>query len=335
MLEDRPLENQRELTISNLIESVNSTEKPGQDVVVGLSSNPRYLPPKYFYDKKGSQLFEQICEMPEYYPTRTETAILRENGGRIAHATGPCELVELGSGSSTKTRILLDAYQQTGYPLRYLPIDVSDTMLTETAKKLLQEYPQLSIHAITSTYESALKALPEKQLPARMIAFIGSTIGNLLPTECDNFLAHISETLNEGDYFLLGIDLQKESSLLEAAYNDSQGVTAAFSLNMLEHLNQRFKGNFNLEQFFHTAKYNRREHQIEMYLESMAAQTVRLAELDLTVAFEKGDRILSEISRKFDLEEITHILANHRLNVIETFSDQRQWFGLLLCQRHD
>ncbi|MBE9061342.1 L-histidine N(alpha)-methyltransferase [cf. Phormidesmis sp. LEGE 11477] len=338
MLEEQQLEGQQpkekqKLTISNLMESVSSSEKPGQDVVIGLSSNPRYLPPKYFYDQQGSQLFEQICELPEYYPTRTETAILRENGRAIAQATGPCEIVELGSGSSTKTRILLDAYQQAGYPLRYLPIDVSDTMLTETAEKLLQEYPQLSIHAIASTYEPALKALPKKQLPARMIAFLGSTIGNLLPEECDKFLASTSETLEAGDYFLLGIDLQKEISILEAAYDDSKGVTAAFNLNMLQHLNQRFRGNFDLENFSHVAKYNKQESQVEMYLESMMAQTVRLEDLDLTVAFEKGDRILSEISRKLNLQEMSSVLSRHKLTIVNNFTDTKQWFGLLLYQR--
>ena len=332
-LEAHPIEEKR-LTISNLMEAISSMEKSGQDVVVGLSSNPKYLPPKYFYDEKGSRLFERICELPEYYPTRTETAILQVNGSAIAHATGPCEIVELGSGSSTKTRILLDAYQQASYPLRYLPIDVSDTMLTRTAKKLLQEYPHLSVHAIASTYESALQALPKKQLPARLIAFIGSTIGNLLLEECNQFLAHISNTLEAGDYFLLGVDLQKEIAVIEAAYNDSQGVTSAFNLNMLQHLNRRFEGNFDLEKFSHRACYNRKEKQIEMYLESATAQTVRLDALNITVPFEKGDRILSEISRKFDLAEITHTLASHRLNVIKTFTDQQQWFGLLLCQRY-
>ncbi|WP_038015430.1 L-histidine N(alpha)-methyltransferase [Synechococcus sp. PCC 7335] len=331
MSKDEQKDGQR-VKIVNLLDS-KDTGKLGQDVVAGLCAHPRYLPPKYFYDERGSQLFEQICELPEYYPTRTETAILQTYGSAIAQATGPCEIVELGSGSSTKTRILLDAYQKASYPLRYLPVDVSDTMLRETADKLLQEYSGLSIYAISSTYESALKALPKKQFPARMIAFIGSTIGNLLPEECDRFLSRISETLEVSDYFLLGVDLQKEISVLESAYNDSQGITAAFNLNMLRHLNQKFEGNFDLSKFLHIAHYNKQANQIEMYLESMAAQTVRLETLELTVAFENGDRILSEISRKFDLEEMTRILASHQLNVIETFSDPRQWFGLLLCQR--
>jgi len=326
------LKDQQTLTITNLTD-VDSAEIPGQDVIAGLSSNPRYLSPKYFYDEKGSQLFEQICQQPEYYPTRTEASILKASGGAIAHVTGPCEIVELGSGSSTKTRILLDAYQLAGHPLRYLPIDVSDTMLKETAEKLLKEYPQISVHALAGTYESALQVLPKKQLPARIIVFLGSTIGNLTPGECNDFLAYVSQILEVGDYFLLGLDLQKEIAVLEDAYNDTQGVTAAFNLNMLRHLNQRFNGNFNIEKFSHAAHYNKQKNQIEMYLESAVAQSVRLETLDLTVEFEAGDRILSEISRKFDIADMTRALASHQLNVVKAFTDQQQWFGLLLCQR--
>ncbi|MEL7070239.1 MAG: L-histidine N(alpha)-methyltransferase [Cyanobacteria bacterium J06581_3] len=321
------------LVIRNLMSRSKSTDDTGQDVIAGLTAEPKSLPPKYFYDEKGSQLFEAICELPEYYPTRTETAILKAFSGAIAQKTGPCEIVELGSGSSTKTRILLDAYQAAHYPLRYLPVDVSDTMLSETANKLLHEYPRLSVHAFASTYEPALASLPDKQLPARMIGFIGSTIGNLRPAECAAFLDLISQTLEVGDYFLLGLDLQKESSILEAAYNDSQGITAAFNLNMLRHLNQRFEGDFDLNNFFHVAYYNKKENQIEMYLESKEIQTVRLVSLGLTVEFEKGDRILSEISRKFSLEGMARSLRKHKLNVIEQLTDEKQWFGLLLAQR--
>ena len=327
------------LTVLNLT-SAEDVNDAGKDVVEGLTSEPKSLPPKYFYDQRGSELFEQICELPEYYPTRTETAILKKYSGAIAQTTGPCEIVELGSGSSTKSRILLDAYQDAGYPLRYLPVDVSDRMLVESAKQLLGEYAELEIAAITSTYEPALKALPEKQLPARMIAFIGSTIGNLKPDECEAFLKKISETLEIGDYFLLGLDLQKETSVLEAAYNDAQGVTAAFNLNTLRHLNRRFQGDFDLDKFAHVALYNSQDHQIEMYLESLTAQTVRLAALGLKVEFEAGvggaslteNRILSEISRKFNLKKIEKTLSKYQLKVIESYTDEKEWFGLLLCQ---
>ncbi|MGD1897171.1 MAG: L-histidine N(alpha)-methyltransferase [Phormidesmis sp.] len=325
-------ERESRLVLQNLLADDREKEL-GKDVVTGLTGEPKSLPPKYFYDEKGSLLFEQICELPEYYPTRTETLILKAFGGAIVEKTGPCEIVELGSGSSTKTRILLDAYQAAGYPLRYLPVDVSDTMLSETANKLLKEYPNLSIHALASTYEPALSALPVKQLPARLIAFIGSTIGNLSSQECDQFLDLISQTLNIGDYFLLGLDLQKERTALKAAYNDSQGVTAAFNLNMLTHLNQQFEGNFDVSKFSHVAFYNEKEQQIEMHLESMASQQVSLKDLGLAVEFEKGDRILSEISRKFNRLQMEKTLAKHRLQVIAPYTDEKEWFGLLLCQR--
>ncbi|MEL6354789.1 MAG: L-histidine N(alpha)-methyltransferase [Cyanobacteria bacterium J06627_28] len=324
------------LTMTNLMSEVDEQTTLGKDVIEGLTASPqKYLPPKYFYDERGSQLFEQICELPEYYPTRTETVILERVSGAIAQQTGPCEIVELGSGSSTKTRILLDAYQSAGYPLRYLPVDVSDTMLSETAQKLLQEYPTLSIQAIASTYEPALNALPTKQLPARLIAFIGSTIGNLQPTECAAFLSRIRQSLSTGDYFLLGLDLQKDIATLEAAYNDAQGITAAFNLNMLRHLNRRFKGDFNLENFTHVATYNTQKNQIEMSLESLIAQHIRIEDLGLTVEFAKGDRILSEISRKFDLEQMSKTLFAHQLDVIEAFTDEKKWFGLMLCKCMD
>lgn len=304
----------------------------GSDVVKGLTQTPKSLPARYFYDDPGSELFEQICELPEYYLTRTETAILHKYAGEIARMTGPSELVELGSGSSTKTRILLDAYNQLGYPLRYLPIDVSAGILESSAKQLLADYPSLQVHALVSTYELALKQLLPAQLPSRTICFIGSTLGNLTPQECDVFFSQIRAALHLGEYFLLGIDLQKPKQLLEAAYNDSQGVTAAFNLNMLNHLNRRFDGNFDTTQFEHKAFYNESQHQIEMHLRSLRSQTVQLRALDLTVEFEAGETILTEISRKFDLNTIKQELQAQSLKPLQAWSDPNQWFGLLLCQ---
>lgn len=309
-----------------------STEA-GQDVIEGLSYQPKSLPPKYFYDERGSQLFEQICGLPEYYPTRTETAIFEQHSAQIARTTGPCEVAELGSGSAAKTRILLTAYQNNSYPLRYLPIDVSGTMLSTSADQLLSDYPTLSIHGLVSTYESALAGLPPTQLPARMLCFIGSTLGNLQPEECEHFLKNISNTLQPKDYFLLGLDLQKETAILEAAYNDSQGVTAAFNLNMLTHLNRQFEGDFDTGCFAHVAQYNPKKHQIEMRLKSLKAQTVNLKALNLVVHFDHHEMLLSEVSRKFNLQEISQVLRKYQLPVVKTFTDQNNWFGLLLCQR--
>lgn len=304
----------------------------GIDVIQGLTQSSKTLPPKYFYDDPGSKLFEQICELPEYYPTRTETEILRQYAGEIAQITGACELVELGSGSSTKTRILLNAYEALNYPLHYLPIDVSSGILKSSAEQLLWDYPSLQILGLVSTYELALQQLMPTQLPTRMIFFLGSTLGNLNGQECDAFLSQITAALSVGEYFLLGVDLQKSQQLLENAYNDSQGVTAEFNLNMLQHLNQRFQGNFDSEQFEHFAFYNENLHQIEMHLRSLKAQTVQLKAIDLTVDFEEGETILTEISRKFNLKVMQQELEAKSLKPLQVWTDSKQWFGVILCQ---
>jgi L-histidine Nalpha-methyltransferase len=304
----------------------------GSDVIQGLTQAPKTLPPKYFYDDRGSELFEQICELPEYYPTRTEALILHQYAGEIAKITGECELVELGSGSSTKTRRLLDAYDTQSDSLRYVPIDVSAGILESSARQLLCEYPSLKVRGLVSTYELALKQLAPSQLPSRMIFFLGSTLGNLSPEECDVFFSQITEALHQGEYFLLGIDLQKPKHLLEAAYNDSQGVTAEFNLNMLKHLNWRFDGNFDTQWFEHWAFYNEQLHQIEMHLRCLKAHTVQLKALDLTVHFEAGETIMTEISRKFDLTVIQQELQAKGLNPLQVWTDPKQWFGLILCQ---
>ncbi len=309
------------------------TSSAGTDVIQGLSQKPKTLPTHYFYDDRGSELFEQICELPEYYLTRTETKILQQYAGEIARITGPCELVELGSGSSTKTRIILDAYQQLGYPILYVPIDVSAGMLESSARQLLADYPTLQVHALAGTYELALAKILPSELPSRIIGFIGSSLGNLTPQECDIFLSQITNALEVGEYFLLGVDLQKPKHILEPAYDDSQGVTAAFNLNMLEHLNRRFEGNFDTTQFEHWSFYNETENQIESYLRSLRSQSVELRALNLTVNFDPGETIHTEISRKFDLKIIQEQLTARGLVPLNVWTDPNQWFGLLLCQR--
>jgi dimethylhistidine N-methyltransferase len=307
----------------------------GSDAVSGLTQNPKSLPPKYFYDDRGSKLFELICQLPEYYLTRTETGILEGCAGAIAHLTGPCEIVELGSGSSTKTRILLDAYSKLEYPLHYLPIDISPTILESSACQLLADYPSLQIHGLVSTYELALAKIAPSPLPTRMICFLGSTLGNLNAQECDLFFSQIVGALQPGEYFLLGIDLDKSKDILEPAYDDSQGVTAAFNLNMLRHLNRRYEGNFDLAQFEHWAFYNQDKCQIEMHLKSKKAQTVQLRTLDLTVEFAAGETIRSEISRKFNLNTVQQELSQRGLKPVQVWTDPNQWFGLMLCQMSD
>lgn len=324
---------EKRLQIECLLDNDLEIQNEGKDVIDGLTQSPKSLPPRYFYDSKGSQLFEQICALPEYYPTRTEAAILQQNARKIAKITGSCELIELGSGSSTKTRLLLDAYSALNYPLHYFPIDVSGSILKESAYNLLKDYPTLQVHGLVSTYEQALSQLKPSSLPQRTIVFLGSTIGNFTHSECDRFISQVATALDKGDYFLLGIDLQKPKQILEAAYNDSQGVTAAFNLNMLQHLNWRFGGNFDLDSFSHKAIYNQSAKQIEMYLVSQQTQVVCLKTLDLVVNFTAGEKILTEISRKFDRQQLKDYLKTKGLKVIDSWTDSNQWFALLLCKK--
>lgn len=302
------------------------------EVLAGLTQTPKSLPPKYFYDERGSQLFEQICELPEYYPTRTEASILGQYAEEIASLTGTTELVELGSGSSTKTRLLLDAYQKQGSLGKYVAVDVSGEILEDTVRQLGEDYPALEARGMVGTYERALAQLKPLSKGSRTVMFLGSTLGNFSTDECDRFLEQVVTVLKPGDYFLLGIDLQKPQDILEAAYNDAEGITAAFNLNMLAHLNWRFEGDFNLDLFEHKAIYNRAKSQIEMYLDCRESHVVRLEKLDLTLEFEVGERILTEISRKFNLEEMEQYLADRSLNLVRACTDANKWFGVVLCQ---
>ena len=305
----------------------------GEDVIQGLSQTPKTLPCRYFYDDLGSELFEQITDSPEYYPTRTEQSILEANAAQIVSLTGACELIELGSGSSRKTHTLLAAYSQLPDPLHYYPIDVSAGILRTTALDLLTRYPALNVCGLAGTYEQALAQLPPRIIENRLLIFLGSTLGNLEDVDRDRFLTQVQEALQPGEFFLLGVDLQKPIKVLEAAYNDSQGITAAFNLNILTHLNRRFDGNFNLAEFEHHAYFNNSASRIEMHLRSRIAQTVTLRSLDLDISLQAGETIHTEISRKFHLPSLTDTLAQHRLKSIEIWTDPQSWFGLILCQR--
>jgi len=304
----------------------------GKDVIKGLTEKLKSLPPKYFYDDPGSQLFEKICELPEYYPTRTEAWILQQYADEIAAITNCCDLIELGSGSSTKTQALLTAYQKIANSCRYLPVDVSGGILKTSVLQLQEKYPDIAIHGLLGTYEQALVHLESNYLQSRMLFFLGSSLGNFNQEECDIFLNQVSRSLQPGDYFLLGIDLQKPKDILEAAYNDSQEVTAAFNLNMLSHLNWRFQGNFDISLFKHQAVYNQVDHQIEMYLHCQKSHWVSLEFLDLKVNFEAGESILTEISRKFNLATMEKNLSDKGLKTVKTWTDEKEWFGLILCQ---
>lgn len=304
-----------------------------RDVIQGLSQKQKTLPCRYFYDDRGSELFEQITDLPEYYPTRTEQGILEKYALEIARLTGACELVELGSGSSRKTHLLLEAYSQLHIALHYCPIDVSAGILKTTALALLDRYPSLKLCGLAGTYEQALAELPPSELENRMLIFLGSTLGNLTDKECNKFLTQIQQALQPGEFFLLGVDLQKSIETIEAAYNDSQGVTAEFNLNMLRHLNYRFEGNFALDRFEHFAFYNPIQHQIEMHLRSLEHQTIDLKTLNHQVTFNAGETIHTEISRKFHLPTLVNNLESHAFKPLQIWTDPQSWFGLLLCQR--
>jgi dimethylhistidine N-methyltransferase len=310
-----------------------ATVDEGAAIIQGLQKTPKTLPCQYFYDDRGSQLFEQICDLPEYYPTRTEQVILETYATEIAQLTGSCELVELGSGSSRKTRLLLEAYSQTNDQLQYCPIDVSAGILKTTALELLRQYPKLKLCGLAGTYEQALDQLPPAEMENRMLIFLGSTIGNLNQQECDRFLDRVQKALKPGEFFLLGVDLQKDPIILEAAYNDSQGVTAAFNLNILSHLNWRFQSNFDLNQFKHHAFYNSVDHQIEMHLRSLETQTVALQTLNFDTTLQAGESIHTEISRKFHLPTLVETLETFAFQPLQVWTDPNHWFGLLLCQR--
>ncbi|MCM1984780.1 L-histidine N(alpha)-methyltransferase [Lyngbya confervoides] len=314
-----------------------ASEREGADVLEGLSQTPKTLPCRYFYDDLGSLLFEQITELPEYYPTRLEQQILEHSAAAIAQRTGPCDLIELGSGSSRKTRLLLDAYCEIDPHPTYYPIDVSRGILKQTAHRLLTQYLSLSVVGLAGTYRQALEHLPAPDQKPRLLMFLGSTLGNLdtqrlgqAPSEQDVFFQQVTSALNPGDYLLLGVDLQKPVTVLERAYNDSQGITAQFNLNILRHLNRAFAGTFNLDQFTHCARYNPLEHQIEMYLESQRQQDVWLRTLDFTLTLQPGEQIRTEISRKFEVEALTATLLRHHLQRVNLWQDQQGWFAVLL-----
>lgn len=305
----------------------------GADVVAGLTAAAKTIPCKYFYDARGSDLFERICATPEYYPTRTERAILEAQAGAIAEATGPVELVELGSGSARKTRVLLEAYSARAPEVHFAPIDVSGDMLEASAKRLIARYGDLTIRGIAGTYEGALAHLHPAPEGRRMFLFLGSTIGNFIEAERAAFLARIFDAMEPGDYFLLGFDRIKDAGVLNAAYNDAEGLTAAFNRNILAHLNARFHGDFRPGRFEHVAFWNDAEQRIEMHLESARAQDARLDDLDLSAHLAAGERIHTEISRKFAPDALARELAAIGFARRALWSDARDWFSLMLLQR--
>ena len=302
-----------------------------EDVKAGLTSESKYLPFVYFYDHVGSQLFEEICKLPEYYLTRTETDILETNADNIASRFPEgTVLVELGSGSSTKTRILIEAFLERQNLAHYTPIDVSHQMLEESSCSLLREYPDLEINAIAARYNEGIDHLNIRKDQQNLITWLGSSIGNFDRSEVITFLQHIQKIMCPNDRFLVGIDLQKDKSIIENAYNDAQGITAEFNLNLLTHVNRELDGNFILENFEHKAIYNEEIGRIEMYLISNIDQKVLISDLDLEVCFKANETIHTENSFKYSLEDIDTLAEETGLYVEQQWFDTERLFSLNL-----
>ncbi|WP_406005506.1 L-histidine N(alpha)-methyltransferase [Streptomyces sp. NBC_00637] len=299
------------------------------DVQRGLSATPKTLPPKWFYDAHGSELFERITELPEYYPTRAEREILVDRAGEIAAAARARTLVELGSGSSEKTRHLLDAL--TGLDT-YVPVDVSESALTQAGRALIAERPGLGVHALIADFTAAL-TLPDTPGP-RLVAFLGGTIGNLLPAERALFLASVRALLAPGDALLLGTDLVKDEGVLVRAYDDAAGVTAAFNKNVLAVVNRELGADFDPGAFEHVALWDAGNEWIEMRLRSRTAQTVKVPALDLAVDFAAGEELRTEVSAKFREEGVRGELAAVGLELSHWWTDGAGRFALSLSTAH-
>ena len=301
-----------------------------RDIRLGLTAKPKELPPKYFYDEHGSGLFEQITELEEYYPTRAEREILRERSAEIVAAAGePGTLVELGSGSATKTRHLLSAMRDAECLSTYVPVDISEEITHRTAELLVEEYPGLAVRGLVCDFEHDLERIPSGD--GRLVAFLGGTIGNLYPEARRDFLNRIAALLEPGDRILLGTDLVKDTARLEAAYNDSSGVTSEFNKNVLTVLNRELGGDFDLDRFEHVARYDTGAARMDIRLRSLEEQTVRLDGLDLTVRFAAGEEMRTEISTKFTRTGLEGIYREAGLRFEGWFTDAAEDYALSLA----
>lgn len=298
------------------------------DVRAGLSASPKTLPPKWFYDARGSDLFDQITRLPEYYPTRRESEVLTAHADEIAALTQADTLVELGSGTSEKTRLLLTALHSAGTLRRFVPFDVDEWILTVATKQIVDEYPGVDVHAVVGDFEHHLPLLPTGG--RRLVAFLGGTIGNLLPEQRAQFLADLSGTLAPGDALLLGTDVVKGADRLVPAYDDAQGVTAEFNLNVLRVINRELDADFDLESFRHLSVWDADNAWVEMRLESLREQQVRVRALGLTVDFAQGEQVRTEISAKFTEARVRTELAAAGLDVAHWWTDEAGDFGVSL-----
>ncbi|MEA2251654.1 MAG: L-histidine Nalpha-methyltransferase [Solirubrobacteraceae bacterium] len=304
------------------------------DVLDGLTRPFKELPPKHFYDARGAELFDRICELPEYYPTRAERAILDARSDEIVAATGATELVELGSGTAAKTRLLLRAMADAGTLRRYVPIDVTESMVLGCADALADEFPGLNVHGIVGDFERHLRHVPPADGP-RVVAFLGGTIGNFPPGSRRRFLRAMARLLRPGiDHLLLGSDLVKDPAVLEAAYDDSAGVTAEFNRNVLHVINRELDADFDVEAFEHVAFFDREHEWIEMRLRAARRMDVHVRDVGLDVSFAAREELRTEISAKFTRERLAGDLAAAGLELRDVLTDPEDLFALSLSRRH-
>jgi L-histidine N-alpha-methyltransferase len=305
----------------------------GNDVLDGLTRPFKEIPPKHFYDARGSELFERICELPEYYPTRAEREILLAYAGDIVRSTGAGELVELGSGSADKARILLGAMASAGTLRRYVPLDVSENALEAAALTLVDEFDALSVHGVIGDFERHLDRVPVPAGTPRIVALLGGTIGNFLPGTRRRVLREIRALLGPEDRLLLGTDLVKDPAVLEAAYDDTQGVTAEFNRNVLHVINRELDADFTPEAFAHIAFFDRRHEWVEMRLRARWPCSVLVAALGLRVEFAAGEEMLTEISAKFTRARVKADFEATGLRLEQWYTDHDGLFALSLAQR--
>ncbi len=321
------------LIIRNFIRAEDPRASFNADVREGLSARPRRLFPKYFYDELGSQLFDAICLLPEYYLTRAENEILARYADEIIETLdGHKTLLEMGSGSASKTPLIIEALLKHQRELLFIPVDISPAALETSSRVLLQSYPELRIEAYASDYYDGLAALREQQQQqhagGRTLAlFLGSNIGNFDAGESRTFLRALRGVLHTGDALLLGADLRKEPAILEAAYDDALGITSSFNLNLLARINRELDADFNLRAFKHRAFYNKEMGRVELYLESTCAQTVRIKKLEMEVEFSAGERIHTENSYKYDTEGLSRLAEDTGFKRARTWLDQAERFS--------
>jgi L-histidine N-alpha-methyltransferase len=304
----------------------NATLGLARDVRIGLTEQRKRLPPKYFYDEVGSRLFDAICDTPEYYLTRSEHTLLQTIADQLVMDSAPSDLIELGSGAARKTRLLLDAVGRRKVGSRYVPFDVSEEMLRRSAHALLEEYSWLRVLGVVGDYERDLEPLPPGD--RRMVAFLGSTIGNFEHSAAVRFLARVGKNLRRRESIVLGTDLVKDPRVLNAAYNDSRGLTRDFNKNVLRVINRELRADFNPDRFRHVAFFDPETNQIEMHLETTVAHSVKIASLELEVHFSAGERILTEISRKFTRGSVEQLFREAGLVLGGWFVSQDGYFAL-------